>query len=481
MSVSRSPSRPIQVFVGGLSVHVTVSELQDYLSTFAPIYICEIIKDNRGNSKGYGFAEFANIDQARKTLGKFHVLQGKVFEVRLYVDPNQNLNLLKKLAKRKVFLSGLKNLSESDLSGYFSQYGRVEELTLNRDHGTQTLRGFGFVIFSKVEEANLVIQAHVESPHIVNGIQIKVAQATIKQEMYKKKGEGKGTQAAKKATKTQKLGESDSTSKDAPKAVQKASGKSQNKPAEIPEQADLKALSQENAIEDILKPAKRTKRAQEGTAQPDLSFSDHLIEDVPNWKVLQTRKEEKPVKKSKRQGLASYKSGHISELRCEGVQHEQIRQEELFSNLQRLEEHIVNPDFPFGQVRNKGLAGSDFETRKANHRGESRLGHPHDYLSNPVTALHDTENPSKLKTNRLKCDIQNQTRCLEGGSVKPAISQTLSKGALTSGELQTILAVDPNLRLNIRFKPQRAYWAGSAHWYSSSPAGGTVVGSQRCH
>lgn len=190
-----------QVFIGGLSVHVTETELHEYLNRFAPLSFCEIVKDSKGHSKGYGFAEFSTAEVAQKAVGKSHILQHKVFEVRLYVDPSQNLAILKQIAKRKVFLSGLKSLTEKDIIEYFSKFGAVEDVTLNRHHETQNLRGFGFIMFVKPRDAQTVLQANASNPHVVDGVPIRVAEAMIKQEMHKKKAEEKptNTKASKKS------------------------------------------------------------------------------------------------------------------------------------------------------------------------------------------------------------------------------------------------------------------------------------------
>lgn len=202
MSGGRQEIETSQVFIGGLSVHVTETELHEYLNRFAPVSFCEIVKDSKGHSKGYGFAEFSTSENARKAVGKSHVLQHKVFEVRLYVDPSQNLAILKQIAKRKVFLSGLKSLTEKDIIEYFSKFGAVEDVTLNRHHETQNLRGFGFIMFVKARDAQTVLQVNASNPHIVAGVPIKVAEAMIKQEMHKKKVEDKPTNT--KATKKSK-------------------------------------------------------------------------------------------------------------------------------------------------------------------------------------------------------------------------------------------------------------------------------------
>ena len=142
------PNKCHRVFVGGLSVNCEDKELREYLQRFGKVLDCEIIRDKHGRSKGYCFATYADRSGLLQSLGKDHVLQGKVFEVREQLDSDKNSELLNEIAKRKLFISNLRSsIDESDLEKFFVKFGAIEEVLISRDPATQQSKGFGFVQF----------------------------------------------------------------------------------------------------------------------------------------------------------------------------------------------------------------------------------------------------------------------------------------------------------------------------------------------
>ena len=137
-----------KVFVGGLSVNCEDRELREYLQQFGEVIDCEIIRDKQGKSKGYCFATYLDRAGQLRAIGRHHILQGKVFEIREQLDSDKNSELLSEIAKRKVFVSNLKaNIDEDDLEKFFSRFGAIEEVLISRDPATQQSKGFGFVKF----------------------------------------------------------------------------------------------------------------------------------------------------------------------------------------------------------------------------------------------------------------------------------------------------------------------------------------------
>ena len=58
----------MKLHIGNLPKNVTDAELTDMITPIAPATSVEIIKDQTGASKGFGFAEFATDDQARAVI-----------------------------------------------------------------------------------------------------------------------------------------------------------------------------------------------------------------------------------------------------------------------------------------------------------------------------------------------------------------------------------------------------------------------------
>merc|ERR1712183_930914 len=60
---------------------------------------------------------------------------------------------------RKIFVGGLPStISDAELRKYFERFGRVNEVELLRERGSQRLRGFAFVTFDDEDSADKCIQ-----------------------------------------------------------------------------------------------------------------------------------------------------------------------------------------------------------------------------------------------------------------------------------------------------------------------------------
>lgn len=60
--------------------------------------------------------------------------------------------------ERKIFVGGLSAVTtEKDLESYFSQFGRIEDILINRSCETGGCRGCAFVLFHDVEVAKKLI------------------------------------------------------------------------------------------------------------------------------------------------------------------------------------------------------------------------------------------------------------------------------------------------------------------------------------
>ena len=58
----------MKLHFGNLSKSVTEAELKDLVTPFGAPTSLEIVKDHDGSSKGFGFAEFDNPEQARAVI-----------------------------------------------------------------------------------------------------------------------------------------------------------------------------------------------------------------------------------------------------------------------------------------------------------------------------------------------------------------------------------------------------------------------------
>ena len=190
-----------KVFIGGLSINCEDSELRDYLLQYGQVSECKIVRDKNHGSKGYGFAIFKTKEALVKSLGKNHLLLEKTFEIRAHMSREDNFKLLKEISKRKIFVSSLKDsIIESDLKEYFSVYGPVEEVLINRDPETQLSKGFGFVVFRSSDSAKISLAGSKKRRALIKNSQVMFRMAITKDEIAKKTSK-ETDQKSKKPTK----------------------------------------------------------------------------------------------------------------------------------------------------------------------------------------------------------------------------------------------------------------------------------------
>ncbi len=64
-------------------------------------------------------------------------------------------------ANEQIYIGNLPyRVSERDLRDYFSRYGRIVDLRVVKDRNTGRSKGYGFLTFSNVREANKSLAAH---------------------------------------------------------------------------------------------------------------------------------------------------------------------------------------------------------------------------------------------------------------------------------------------------------------------------------
>lgn len=168
MSSLESDEQERKLFVGGLNKDATDEEhLRSYFKEFGPIIDCTIMRDAHNQSRGFGFVLFENassIDDiiASKKDGGTFTLDDHHIEVKRALPkvPGGSAGTSRTGGLyRKIFVGGLPStIVETDLRKYFEKFGRVNEVELLRERGTQRLRGFAFVTFDDEDSADKCIQ-----------------------------------------------------------------------------------------------------------------------------------------------------------------------------------------------------------------------------------------------------------------------------------------------------------------------------------
>ncbi|KAL0726366.1 hypothetical protein Bca4012_022459 [Brassica carinata] len=149
------------IFIKNLDLSIDHKALHDTFSTFGNIVSCKVAVDASGQSKGYGFVQYADEESAQKAIEK---LNGMLLnDKQVYVGPFLRRQERDSTANITKFTNVyVKNLAESttddDLEKAFSEYGKITSAVVMRD-GEEKSKGFGFVNFENADDAAKAVES----------------------------------------------------------------------------------------------------------------------------------------------------------------------------------------------------------------------------------------------------------------------------------------------------------------------------------
>jgi hypothetical protein len=127
------------------------------------------IETKGGFSKGFGRVTFKEASVAAKIVSTKHSLRGKAFTCTYYLTPEEAKQRLEDERKRKIFLSGLKkSTKDNTLHKYFSAFGAVERIIINR-YKDNTSKGTAFVLFSSEDSVQKLLSTKELKTHNIDG------------------------------------------------------------------------------------------------------------------------------------------------------------------------------------------------------------------------------------------------------------------------------------------------------------------------
>lgn len=173
------PAAPKNLFVGNLSWNVDEDWLRREFEEFGEILGCRIVTDREsGRSKGFGYVDFSTPEEAQAALDakKGTELDGRALNVDLAAprpERGDNANPRDRANNRSqqfgdvlsppsdtLFVANLSfETSAETLRSNFEEYGTITRVALPTHADSGQPKGFGYVGFSSVEEAQAALDA----------------------------------------------------------------------------------------------------------------------------------------------------------------------------------------------------------------------------------------------------------------------------------------------------------------------------------
>ncbi|CAO1632326.1 unnamed protein product [Sympodiomycopsis kandeliae] len=162
-----------KMFVGGLSWQTSEETLVNYFSQFGKVLECNIMKDNQGISRGFGFLKFEDPKTVNNIMVREHWLDGKT------IDPKRAIPRDSSIRSSKIFVGGIpSHTTNESFRSTFLQFGNILDHNLMFDKETNKPRGFGFVTFEDEEAGQRALAA--DGQVLLDGKLVDVKRATSK-------------------------------------------------------------------------------------------------------------------------------------------------------------------------------------------------------------------------------------------------------------------------------------------------------------
>ncbi|KAK9811006.1 hypothetical protein WJX73_005608 [Symbiochloris irregularis] len=159
------------IFVKNLADSVTDEKLRELFGEFGAITSAVVMRDDEGNSKGFGFVNFDQADEAKAAVDDLNGkdVEGKLLYAGRAQKKAERQSEIKnrfdeakqeRMAKYQGLNLFIKNLADEvdddKLRQEFSTFGTITSAKVMRDSAGKS-KGFGFVCFTSAEEATRAI------------------------------------------------------------------------------------------------------------------------------------------------------------------------------------------------------------------------------------------------------------------------------------------------------------------------------------
>lgn len=165
---------PKKLYVGNLNPSTLEDSLKDAMSRFGPVTDCYILGP-KGNSKGFAFVEFVNVEDAKSALGTSFELDGNALKIEKSMSRRDDLGGAwappEPVPANKLYVGKVSpETSHEQFKEYLSQFGEIKDSVVMGE------RGFGFVTFKDSSSAQAALSAKLE----LNGRELSIQRAKPK-------------------------------------------------------------------------------------------------------------------------------------------------------------------------------------------------------------------------------------------------------------------------------------------------------------
>lgn len=181
----RKQNKKEKIFIGGISLNVCLGKLARTLERASQsrgkLTISMIKRLKSKNYSGYGYlTSTEDSDLPRLLELKTFKYKSSWIGLKPFLTKKGEIKQLKQAKdNRKLHLKGLTHqVSEKDLENYFSQYGDINHIQINKSLSTGLYKGFAFIEFSTEEALDL---ATVKSLHHIKGVSIVCEKSKLKE------------------------------------------------------------------------------------------------------------------------------------------------------------------------------------------------------------------------------------------------------------------------------------------------------------
>jgi len=165
---------PKKLYVGNLNPSTLEATLMEAMGRFGQVTDCYILGP-KGNSKGFAFVEFLNVEDAKSALGSSFELEGNTLKIEKSMSRRDDLGGAwappEPVPANKLYVGKVSaETTNEQFKEYLSQFGEIKDSVVMGE------RGFGFVTFKDKAAAQAALSAKLE----LNGKELSIQRAKPK-------------------------------------------------------------------------------------------------------------------------------------------------------------------------------------------------------------------------------------------------------------------------------------------------------------